>query len=191
MLIANNTRHRDSGHRHGVRLHRPAQRRWPEGRVRRLRQRGRPDTGRHLPGGHCNPSRRSPTLVSIGERVPGESRNDTFNNLGEGGAFDGRLVGFWGAWGEETKTVRLYCPTEGNKDRIAYCNQNLVCEGTGEILGAENSVCDDTTDPNYSPNPDDRICYQDKEVPVNQGIFVHDIDTRRTRIVAKTGAPIR
>ena len=39
------------------------------------------------------------TLVSIGGRVPGESRNDTFNGLGEGGAFDGRFVGFWGAWG--------------------------------------------------------------------------------------------
>ncbi len=26
-------------------------------------------------------------------------------------------------------------------------------------------------------------------MPVNQGIFVHDIDTRSTRIVAKTGAP--
>jgi len=129
------------------------------------------------------------TLVGIGERVPGESKNDTFIGLGEGGAFDGRHVGFWGSWGEETKTVRLYCPTEGNKDRIAYCNQNLVCADTGEILGAENSVCDDTNNPNYSPNPDDRICYQDKEVPVNQGFFVHDINTRRTRTVAKTGAP--
>jgi len=117
------------------------------------------------------------TLVSIGERVPGESKNDTFNGLGEGGAFDGRFVGFWGAWGEETKTVRLYCPTEGNRDRIDYCNQELVCEDTGEILGAPNIECDDTG------------CYQDKEVPVNQGIFVHDIDTRSTRIVAKAGAP--
>jgi hypothetical protein len=123
-------------------------------------------------------------LVSIGERVPGESRNDTFNGLGEGGAFDGRFVGFWGAWGEETKTVRLYCPTEGNRDRIDYCNQELVCEDTGEILGAENSICDDETDPNFGIS-----CYQDKEVPVNQGIFVHDIDTNSTRVVAKTGAP--
>ena len=68
------------------------------------------------------------TLVSIGGRVPGEGVNSTFNGLGEGGAFDGRYVGFWGAWGSETRTVRLYCPTEGNKDRIAYCNQELVCE---------------------------------------------------------------
>ena len=124
------------------------------------------------------------TLVSIGERVPGESRNDTFNGLGEGGAFDGRFVGFWGAWGEQTKTVRLYCAEEGNRDRIDYCNQELVCEDTGEILGDEKSICDDETDPNFGIS-----CYQDKEVPVNQGIFVHDIDTDRTRVVAKTGAP--
>ncbi len=78
---------------------------------------------------------------------PASRRNDTFNGLGEGGAFDGRFVGFWGAWGEETKTVRLYCPTEGNRDRIDYCNQELVCEDTGEILGAENSICDDDDRP--------------------------------------------
>jgi hypothetical protein len=114
--------------------------------------------------------------VGIGQRVPGESANETFNGLGEGGAFDGRFVGFWGAWGEETRTLRLYCAEEGNKDRIAYCNQNLVCADTGETLEDPNSVCDDTG------------CYQDKEVPVNQGFFVHDIETRRTRIVAKTGA---
>ncbi len=41
------------------------------------------------------------TLVSIGGPVPGESRRKTFNGLGEGGAFDGRFVGFWGAWGEQ------------------------------------------------------------------------------------------
>jgi hypothetical protein len=114
-------------------------------------------------------------LVSIGQRVPGEARNETFNGLGEGGAFDGRFVGFWGAWGEETKTVRLYCPTEGNRDRIDYCNQNLVCEG--ETVGAPDITCDNTG------------CFQDKEVPVNQGIFVHDIDTNSTRTVAKTGEP--
>ena len=60
--------------------------------------------------------------------MPGESVKATFNGLGEGGAFDGRYVGFWGAWGTETRTVRLYCPTEGNKDRIAYCNRELKCE---------------------------------------------------------------
>jgi hypothetical protein len=117
------------------------------------------------------------TLVSIGERVPREAPNATFNGLGEGGAFDGRFVGFWGSWGDETKNVRLYCPTEGNRDRIDFCNQVLVCEGTGEMLGAANITCDETG------------CYQITEVPVNQGIFVHDIDTRKTRRVATTAGP--
>jgi len=121
------------------------------------------------------------TLVEIGERVPGGSANDRFNRLGEGGAFDGRHVGLWGAWGRAKRTVRLYCPAEGNRDRIAYCNQRLECAGTGEVLGDPNSVCDDTGDPNYP------ICYQERQVPVNQGIFVHDTVLDRTREIAKTG----
>jgi len=124
------------------------------------------------------------TLVSIGGKVPGESVKQTFNNLGEGGAFDGRFVGFWGSWGNETRTVRLYCPAEGNRDRIAYCNRELVCEDTVETLGDPNSICDDQSDPNYGIS-----CYQEKEVPASQGIFVHDIATRSTRVVAKTGEP--
>ncbi len=124
------------------------------------------------------------TLVRIGGRVPGEGVNSTFNNLGEGGAFDGRYVGFWGTWGTETRSVRLYCPTEGNKDRIAYCNQELVCQDTGGTIGDPNSVCDDVNDPNFGIS-----CYQDKQVPVNQGIFVHDTaQGGTTRMVAKTGA---
>ena len=124
------------------------------------------------------------TLVSIGERVPGESRNDDLQRSRRGWCVRRALRGLLGRLGEETKTVRLYCPTEGNRDRIDYCNQELVCEDTGETLGDENSICDDETDPNFGIS-----CYQEKEVPVNQGIFVHDIDTRSTRVVAKTGAP--
>ena len=127
------------------------------------------------------------TVVSIGGDVPGEAPGATFNGLGEGGAFDGRFVAFWGAWGEQTRTVRLYCSTEGNKDRIAFCNQNLTCRGTGETLGDSNSVCDDTDDPNYNEDPDLRRCYQDKDVPAHQGLFVHDTNTRKTWPVAKIG----
>jgi hypothetical protein len=123
------------------------------------------------------------TLVAIGGPVPGARPEATFNGLGEGGAFDGRHVGFWGAWGAETKTVRLHCKTEGNKDRIAYCNQALVCKDTGETLGHPQSICDDVDDPKFGVS-----CYQDKEVPVNQGIFVHDIKNRRTHLLAKTGS---
>lgn len=114
-------------------------------------------------------------LVKIGSKVPG-APGYVFNRLGEGIAFDGAKVGFWGAWGTETAAVKLYCPTEGNKNRIAYCNRNLVCaDGSGKMEDP-NSICDETG------------CYQEKQVPVRQGIFVHDTDRRGdTRMVAKTG----
>jgi hypothetical protein len=119
------------------------------------------------------------TLVGIGEQVPGAPDAATFNDLGEAVSFDGRHVGFWGAWGEETRTVRLYCQQEGNKDRIAYCNQTLICEGTGEIIGDPGSICDDESDPWYG-----KRCYAEREIPANQGIFIHDTRTSDTRLVA-------
>jgi hypothetical protein len=115
------------------------------------------------------------TLVSIGQRVPGDTTKGWFNALGEGIAFDGRFVGFWGAWGDETRSLKLYCPTEGNKDRRAYCNKALVCEGTGELKGDPGSICDVSG------------CYQLRDVPINQGIFVHDTRTKRTHLVTRTG----
>jgi hypothetical protein len=121
-------------------------------------------------------------LISIGGQVPDEPATATFNGLGEGGAFDGRFVGFWGSWGDETRTVRLYCQTEGNRDRIDFCNQELVCEGTEEKIGDPGSVCDDMADPFYGQR-----CYQERSVPVNQGFFVHDSQTRKTWTVAKAG----
>ncbi|MEZ5396849.1 MAG: hypothetical protein R2724_29260 [Bryobacterales bacterium] len=135
-----------------------------------------------LGGIYLAPLRSKPPLtplVSIGSAVP-EEKNQTFAAFGEGLSFDGRHVGFWGAWGNKTRTVRLYCPTEGNQDRIAYCNQELVCADTGQVLGDPNSVCNDPTDPNYGI-----ACYQEKHVPVGQGVFVHDVKTRRTQVVAK------
>lgn len=126
------------------------------------------------------------TLVGIGDRVPGVRGKHAFNDLGEGVAFDGRFMGFWGAWGDETRTVRLYCKEEGNKDRIAYCNQRLVCADTGETLGDPDSVCDDESDPYFGSR-----CYTEREVPINQGIFVHDTRKKKTRLVAKTGDAFR
>ncbi|MGE5667915.1 MAG: hypothetical protein ACM338_06950, partial [Betaproteobacteria bacterium] len=124
------------------------------------------------------------TLVSIGSQVPGAPKGSTFNRLGEGVSFDGRFVAFWGAWGTAMKTVRLYCPKEGNKDRIAYCNQALVVDSvTHELIGDPGSVCNDTSDPNYGV-----ACYQEREVPVHQGFFVYDTRTRQTRVVAVTGS---
>ncbi len=60
-------------------------------------------------------------LVRIGQQVPGEKSNAKFNRIGEGLSYDGRFVAFWGAWGTGTKTLVLQCPTDGNKDRIAFC----------------------------------------------------------------------
>jgi len=124
------------------------------------------------------------TLVSIGEQVPGEKKAARFNRLGEGVSFDGRFVAFWGAWGMATRTVRLYCPTEGNKDRMNYCNNTGIFDpDTGSLPGDPNSHCNDTNDPNFGTS-----CYQEKQVPVNQGIFVYDINTRQARVVTRTGS---
>jgi hypothetical protein len=121
-------------------------------------------------------------LVEIGDQVPGQSQKDRFTAIGEGLAFDGRFVGFWGAWGKETRTIKLYCKEEGNKDRIAYCNKAHYCAASGEIIGAPDSVCDDATDPKHG-----KSCYTKRQVPVKQGLFVHDTQTGRTSLVARRG----
>ncbi len=63
------------------------------------------------------------TLVSIGDRVPGEHNGTNFNRLGEALSYDGESVAFWGAWGSETRLVTLICPTDGQAAVIEYCNQ--------------------------------------------------------------------
>jgi hypothetical protein len=116
-------------------------------------------------------------LVEIGDQVPDQLDDDRFNTIGEGIAFDGRFVAFWGAWGDQTRTVKLYCKEEGNKNRIAYCNQALYCAATGETLGDPTSICDEPG----------KSCYTMRDVPAEQGIFVHDTRTGRTSLVAKRG----
>ncbi len=98
------------------------------------------------------------TLVGIGDVVPGKP-HEHFTRFGEGLSFAGRFVGFWAAWGDETTTLWLDCPTTGNADRRAYCE---------EFVGDDFPV----------------------EVPLHQGIFVHDIVNGRTRLVAETGDEI-
>ena len=68
------------------------------------------------------PSPKLTTLVKIGDQVPGEKSGTKFNRLGEGVSYDGRFVAFSGAWGSATTTLVLQCPTEGNKERIVFCN---------------------------------------------------------------------
>jgi hypothetical protein len=95
------------------------------------------------------------TLVRIGDQVPGERKGALFNRLGEGVAFDGRYVAFWGAWGA-MRTIRLHCPAEGNRDRIAFC---------------------------LTQCPEPQGC--SAKAPVSQGIFLHDTVGKTTQAAAK------
>ena len=115
------------------------------------------------------------TLVDLNTQVPDEG-GATFSKLGEGLSFDGRFVGFWGAWGPATKTVRLYCSEEGNSIRRNFCNNSGEFAGRGDPL----SVCDDTTD-------DTERCYQERNVPVNQGVFAYDTVQGTLSLLARTG----
>ncbi|SUS07631.1 conserved exported hypothetical protein [uncultured Defluviicoccus sp.] len=61
------------------------------------------------------------TLVKIGGPVPGVT-GAAFTRLGEGMSYTGRYVGYWGAWGTETRDIKLQCPTDGNQALIDFCN---------------------------------------------------------------------
>ncbi len=78
-------------------------------------------------------------VVKLGSSVPGEKSGAVFNKIGEGLSFDGRFVAFWGAWGAETKTLQLQCPTTGNKDRVAYCNE-ICAEGCTETVPVHQGI---------------------------------------------------
>lgn len=103
------------------------------------------------------------TLIGLGAEVPGVN-NANFTRFGEGLSFDGRHVAFWGTWGNETRTLRLHCPTEGNRDRREYCQNE---------------------DPNTNRDTEER--WQEKEIPVHQGFFVHNTQTGKTTMLLRTG----
>ncbi len=86
-------------------------------------------------------------LVTIGQPVPGE-KGARFSRIGEGLSFDGRFVGFWGAWGSETTTLVLQCPAEGNKDRQAYCRQTYPDGFTTTVPVHQGIFVFDTADQN-------------------------------------------
>jgi len=102
-------------------------------------------------------------LINIGDEVP-TLQDAHLSHVGEGLSYDGSIIAFWGSWGDrgDTKKVRVFCPTTGNKDRMKYCQDNSSHDGAG----------------NY---------YQDQDVPVNQGIFVFDTKKARLFLVARTG----
>lgn len=99
------------------------------------------------------------TIAYIGEQVPGEAAGTTFTNFGENLAFDGRYIAFWATWGSEMNKITLTCPTDGNKDLIAFCNQ-LYPSGKTKV-----------------------------NEPVHQGIFVYDTGTEPGTLVALAKSP--
>ena len=110
------------------------------------------------------------TLVSLETNVPLEEDDVTFTNFGEGLSYNGDSVAFFASWGDEVETLSLCCPTTGNKDRRDFCMYNDT-----------NTICNKTT----APVGCDSGCYQEKAVPVNQGIFVQDSENDSIKAVAK------
>ena len=69
------------------------------------------------------PNPKLDVIVGIGAQVPGETTGVKFKGFGEALSYDGRYISFWGYWGSTSFTRVLYCPTDGNKDLIDYCNE--------------------------------------------------------------------
>ena len=108
------------------------------------------------------------TLVGLGETVTGATSaggGTQLNRIGEALSFDGRRVAFWGAWGDQTRTVTLTCGSEGNAAVIASCIAQSDKDQNGNPTGT-------TT----------------REVPVNQGILVKDLVSGELSLVAETGS---
>ncbi len=106
----------------------------------------------------------SPTLTTVAgfnTFVPNNGTN-TLNAIGEGLSFDGRYVGFWGAWGTDTFEKTVMCPPDGNAELIAAC-----------IAQDDNGI---PMDGIYTFN-----------VPTNQGIFLADTELDALYLVAQTG----
>jgi len=117
------------------------------------------------------PSNGSPlgleSLVAIGDEVSDTPLSRTFTTLGDGLSYDGNAVSFWGGWGDDIKIISLCCPESGTLSD--YCKNDDL----DTINGTETN---------------DAPCgyYQNKTVPVNQGIFVYDGEDRSVTTVAKS-----
>lgn len=115
------------------------------------------------------------TIVAIGGNVL-DRAGAVFTQVGEALSFNGKQVGFWGAWGNkdddgnvvaEMRSVTVSCGGIENAATSGFCNaqDNGLTFGSG-VAG----------DGLYS-----------FDVAVNQGFFITDVDTLETRLVAETG----
>jgi hypothetical protein len=103
------------------------------------------------------------TVVKIGDPVPGKLDGATFDRFGEAISIssNGRHVLFWGGWGGE-RDVPLVCPNEGNE--------------------AMRTACDEATN-DATEEGDDTV----GQVPMYQGFFLRDMQSKTTIVIAKTG----
>jgi hypothetical protein len=108
-----------------------------------------------------NPTNLTP-LVTIGGLD--SLVNGGLKAIGEGLSFDGKSVAFWGAWGTDIFTQTVSCPEDGNQERLMFCQQESI------------------DNPNGIGNGQFQF-----DVLKNQGIFVTDIESMTTRLVAQTG----
>ncbi len=110
-----------------------------------------------------DPMHKLKALVSIGVTSVGDALGSVFKSVGEALSFDGKSVGFWGSWGDSTRSVNVKCPTDGNAAIKAAClaqDQNgTVGDGLYTFL-----------------------------VPEHQGVFLVDTDTGGISMKAQTGA---
>lgn len=104
-------------------------------------------------------------LAGIGG-LTGLTDGGGLTNIGEVLSFNGSSVAFWGAWGAETITQQVSCAPSGNQARLQYCQeQSDPSAGVGGVGNGDFQF----------------------EVPLHQGIFVTDIVSKATKLIASTG----
>ena len=111
------------------------------------------------------------TVVQLGGLAELVEDEGGLKKIGEVLSFDGRLVSYWGAWGDAVSYQLVACSAEGNVDLREYCMQ-LSIDGQQGGIGQG-------SDGRY---------YFLKEIQDNQGIFVTDVVTGITRLVASTAS---
>ena len=99
-------------------------------------------------------------VVTIGQ-MPPDGGALPFTKYGESITFDGLNIGFWAALGQEVRTVRLHCPTDGNAEVIASCIEQC-------------------------PSTDQDGNYCERDVPIEQGLYVSR-PNGALKVVARAG----
>ena len=112
-------------------------------------------------GSSSDPSGLIP-VVLLGDEVPGLDHHEEFEELSEAVSINARWIAFWGAWNHDHHRTRWECPSEEEDPELSkYCQHQ----------------------------EDIALHHDGFEVDVreHQGIFVYDIQTGTTVLVAQTG----